>query len=327
MSLIRFTKKGLYCPPADFYIDPWRKVDKALVTHGHSDHARKGMKQYLCAKDSVPILRSRLGRIRVSGLPYGETTTVNGVKVSFHPAGHILGSSQIRLEYKGEVWVVSGDYKTLDDGVSGSFEPIPCHHFITETTFGLPVYRWRSQDVIFDEIHQWWTENIRDKRPSILHAYSLGKAQRILKHLDKSTGSILIHPAIANMNGAYRLAGQSIGEFKDVHDADKEDKDSGLFLTPSSGVGASWTKGLKNASTAFASGWMRVRGARRRRNMERGFVLSDHADWPGLNMAIEATGAEHIYATHGYTSNMKQWVDHLGKRGHIVSTEYGEEDG
>lgn len=325
MPLIKFTSKGLYCPPANVYIDPWRKVDKAIITHGHSDHARPGMKSYLCAEHSLPILKVRLGKINVRGIPYGESITINGVSISFHPAGHILGSAQVRVSYKGEIWVISGDYKTENDGISGAFEPVKCHHFVTETTFGLPVYQWQPQGQVFSQIHKWWENNKADNRPSIIHAYSLGKAQRILHNIDNSIGEIFAHPAILQLNKAYEEAGKKIIDVRSVHDAQPEDKTKALFITPSSGESVQWMRGMKNPSTASASGWMQVRGARRRRNTERGFVLSDHADWNGLNDAIDATGAENIYVTHGYTSIMKDWLTHRGLNAAVVSTEYGEE--
>lgn len=323
MALIRFTKKGLYCEKGDFYIDPWRKVPKALITHGHSDHARNGMGQYLTSAESVPILQERLGKVDLKGISFGEKILINGVDVSFHPAGHILGSAQIRVSHKGETWVVSGDYKTVDDGISGTFSPIKCQHFITETTFGLPVYRWKPQSEIFNEIHQWWSGNVELGRPSVIHAYSLGKAQRLIHNLDRTIGSVVAHPAIIRLNEAYARSGHDPGQVLSYGDFDPKKHGTPLVITPSNG---NLPKGIKRPALASASGWMRVRGARRRRNVERGFVLSDHADWPGLNEAIEATGAENVYVTHGYTTNMMEWLRHKGKNAHIVSTEYGEED-
>ena len=198
MALLQFTNKGIYCKQADVYIDPWKKVPKALITHAHSDHARSGHKSYLCTHETLPILRLRLGRnIPASGMDYGESIMINGVKFSFHPAGHIIGSAQIRAEYKGEVWVASGDYKVEDDGISGAFEPVKCHHFITECTFGLPIYKWDKQSITFDQINNWWSDNAVEKTTSLITAYSLGKAQRVIQNVDHSIGKIFTHPAVA----------------------------------------------------------------------------------------------------------------------------------
>lgn len=323
MSLIRFTKKGLYCQEGGFYIDPWRKVKKAIITHGHSDHARTGMDAYLTAEEGVAILKSRLGNINVRGIPYGSPLTINGVEVTLFPAGHILGSAQVRVRYKDEIWVISGDYKTEDDGISGKFEPIRCHHFVTETTFGLPVYNWQPQQAVFREIHRWWEGNIKLGRPCVIQAYSLGKAQRILYNLSRDIGQIFVHPAVDKLNQAYIQGGQNPGTYLVYEEYKKSQHLAPLIISPNP---ENLPEGIKNPSIASASGWMMLRGARRRRNVERGFVLSDHADWKGLNSAIKATGAENIYVTHGYTSIMKEWLIHEGYNAKIVETEYGEEE-
>jgi len=327
MPLLTFRKKGIYCEQADVYIDPWRPVSKALITHGHSDHARRGMKSYLCSSDSVPILKHRLGKnIPVTGIDYGKTTLINGVKISFHPAGHVLGSAQIRLEHQGEIWVVTGDYKTVDDGISTAFESVKCHHFITETTFGLPFYQWKQQREIYDNMNQWWLENIRDERPSIIQAYSLGKAQRVISAFENH-GPIYVHPTIAAHNQAYEERGINLGDYRIFNPENQEtDYSKCLIITPGSSVDPKKNNTLENASLASASGWMQMRKARRQRNVERGFVLSDHADWPGLNKAIKETGAENIYVTHGYTKVMKKWLIEKGYNAKIVETEFGEEE-
>lgn len=327
MSLLIFRKKGIYCQQADVYIDPWRPVSKALITHGHSDHARRGMQSYLCSTDCVPVLQHRLGNdIRVHGLDYGQSTLINGVKISFHPAGHVLGSAQIRLEYQGEIWVVTGDYKTVDDGISTPFEHIKCHHFITETTFGLPFYQWRQQEEIFADINQWWAGNKNEKRPSLIQAYSLGKAQRVIHGLG-DIGPVYIHPTIADHNAIYQKCGVSLGSFHVLQpDTPKSKLEGSMIVVPGGAMESKQIRALKSASTASASGWMQVRGARRRRNVERGFVLSDHADWPGLNQAIKATGAENIYVTHGFTQIMKKWLTEEGYHAQVVQTEFGEEE-
>jgi len=311
-DLLQFDSKGIYCHQAGVYIDPWRKVDKAIITHGHSDHARYGSKSYLCTEQSVPILKHRLGqKINVAGVKYGETFMVNGVKFSFHPAGHIIGSAQVRVEYKGEVWVASGDYKVQDDGISGAFTPVKCHAFITESTFGLPLYNWKPLPEVFAEINQWWAECSEENRPAIITTYSLGKAQNLLHNIDRSIGPIYGHAAINKMNAVLNQAGLFDVTTLDV-DPDKADYGGSLIVTPGSGLNSKWAERFKNASTASASGWMALRGARRRRSVDRGFVLSDHADWEGLNSAIKATGASKVVVTHGYQALFSKWLSTQG---------------
>jgi putative mRNA 3-end processing factor len=325
--LIRFTEKGLYVEAAGVYIDPWKPVAKALITHGHSDHARWGHSQYICVESSVPILKHRLGDIIVSGKKFAETFSINGVEFSFHPAGHIIGSAQIRVAHKGEVWVVSGDYKVENDGISEAFEPVACQHFITESTFGLPVFKWKPQSQVFDDMMEWWQRNASDKRTSLISAYSLGKAQRILKGLSSDwPGPVYAHGAIFSIHEILKTEGWDLPEIlpmppgmevPDIHQA--------LVIAPPGAIGSSWQKRLKDPVSAAASGWMGMRGTRRRSAVDRGFVLSDHADWDGLNQAIEATGATSVYVTHGYTDIFSKWLLDKGYDAHIVKTEYGSD--
>lgn len=329
MALLEFTDHGIYCPQADCYIDPWRHVRKALITHAHSDHARPGHTQYIATKESIPILKYRLGSFNnIQGMSYGETTIINGVKVSFHPAGHIIGSAQIRLEYKGEVWVVSGDYKLEKDGISTPFEPVKCHTFITESTFGLPAFRWQKQQLIFDDINAWWQENTAKGIVSIIAAYSLGKAQRIINNLDTSIGDIYTHGAIENTHDVLRSQGFDILNGKKIDNAIIPKSFAGsLVLAPPSALGSAWTKRFGQYEEAVVSGWMAVRGIRRRRNVERGFVLSDHADWEGLNTAVKETGAQNIFVTHGYSEIFARWLSEQGFNAAIVKTAFtGDEN-
>ncbi|MDH3652183.1 MAG: ligase-associated DNA damage response exonuclease [Saprospiraceae bacterium] len=323
MALIEFTKGGLYVPVADVYIDPWRRVKKALITHGHSDHARWGHKHYVCPESCENILKHRLGSIQVQSVVFGESIHVNGVAFTFYPAGHIVGSAQIKVEYQGEIWVVSGDYKVEDDGISGAFEPIPCHVFITESTFGLPVYTWLDQQIVFEEINQWWAANRANDITSILTGYTLGKAQRLLSGLDPSIGPIYTHGAIENMTEIVRETGVHLpNTIRITPDTPKNDLIGNLVLAPPSATGSPWMKRFKAVSIAAASGWMQLRGARRRRSVDRGFILSDHADWHGLNQAVEATGASKIFATHGYTDVFKRWMESKGLEADVVQTRF-----
>lgn len=322
--------EGLYCPPGDFYIDPWRPVDRAVITHAHADHARAGHGHYLAAAPGEGVLRARLGAITLQTLAYGETIDHFGVRLSLHPAGHVLGSAQLRLEHGGRVWVASGDYFVSGTGdanpTCAPFEPLRCDCFITESTFGLPVYRWRPQRELFAEVDTWWRANAAAGRPSLLMGYSFGKAQRLLAGVDASIGPIVVHGAVEPLNRAYREAGVALPATRLVSEVtDKAEFNTALVVAPPSVAGSTWARRFSEASDAFASGWMALRGARRRRGVDRGFVLSDHADWPGLMQAIAATGCERVIVTHGYEAVMVRWLQQQGLQAGSFKTEYGDE--
>ena len=328
-DLVVETPAGLYCPAGDFHIDPWRAVDRAVITHAHADHARPGHAHYLASAASVGVLRARLGEaITLQPLAYGEAIEHNGVRVSLHPAGHVLGSAQVRLEHGGRVWVVSGDYKVgSSDPTCAPFEPLRCDCFITESTFGLPIYRWRPDAEVFADIDRWWRGNAEAGLASLLMGYSFGKAQRMLAGVDASIGPIVVHGAVQTLNAAYRAAGVALPTTRLVSDvADKAELKRALVVAPPSVAGSMWTRRLPDHSDAFASGWMQLRGTRRRRGLDRGFVLSDHADWPGLQQAIGATGAERVIVTHGYEAVMVRWLQQQGLQAGSFRTEYGDED-
>lgn len=327
--LLALTDHGLYCAAGDFFVDPWRPVQRAVITHAHADHARPGSAAYLCAAPGEGVLRLRMGQdARIDTLPYGETTAFHGVGVSFHPAGHILGSAQVRLEYGGEVWVVSGDYKTDPDPTCAPFAAVPCHTFITEATFGLPIYRWPPQQAVFDEVNDWWRANQAAGRASILFAYALGKAQRVLAGVDPSIGPIFAHGAVHRLNAAYRAAGVPLPDWSYVGDAPPgTDWTRALIIAPTSAQGSAWLRRFGDQSAAFASGWMRVRGQRRRRSVDRGLVLSDHVDWPGLMTAVAATGASRVLVTHGYTAAVVRHLREQGIDAYELAAPYaGEQD-
>ena len=311
----------MYCPQADVYIDPWKPVKRALITHAHADHARTGNQHYLCVEDCEPVLRYRLGKIQTQTLAYGEALVINGVTFSFHPAGHIIGAAQIRVEYKGEVWVASGDYKTEDDGLCPAFEAVPCHTFITESTFGLPVYNWDAQEEVFAEINDWWRQNAAAGKATLLTGYSLGKAQRLLQGLSPDLGPVYAHGAIENTNAVLRASGWNLRECQLVDDSQtKKDFAGAMVLAPPSAANGAWIKRLGPVSVGMASGWMRLRGPRRRRGADRGFVLSDHADWTGLNQAIKATGCSRVIVTHGYTEIFTQYLKEQGYEAYAEKT-------
>jgi len=328
MNLITFTDKGLFCAAGNFYIDPWKPVERAVITHAHSDHAYFGHKYYLCHNDSKPILQLRLGDNNYETIQWGKTIIMNGVKVSLHPAGHIIGSSQIRVEYNGEVWVVSGDYKTEDDGLSGKFEPIQCNTFITESTFGLPIYKWKPQKEIFENIINWIAKNKESGKTSVLLAYSLGKAQRVLQNIKETTQTIFAHGAIFNTQQTLIDAGWDITPVVRITpETPKELLKGSVVIAPPSAHGTSWMKKFQPYSVGVCSGWMQVRGNARRRNVDAGFALSDHADWDGLLQSVKATGAEKVFVTHGFQSAFSRYLNEEGIAiAAEVKTEYGNED-
>ena len=329
MSVLEFRPEGIYCSQGNFYIDPWRPVERALITHGHSDHARYGSKKYLCTEMAAPVIRHRLGDIKIETIPYEKEINLNGVNISFHPAGHVPGSAQILVEIKGERWVVSGDYKIVNDGLSTPFEPVKCHSFISECTFGLPAFNWLPQKQIFQEINNWWVQCNSEGLIPVLAAYGLGKAQRLISGLDSNIGPILTHGAIEKTNQIMRQQKITIPETTIVSSKLKlSDLKNAIVLAPPSALSTSWIKKFGKISTAYASGWMAIRGIKRRRSADKGFVISDHADWAGLNWAIRETEAEKIFVTHGYTESFSKWLRFKGLDASIVKTEFAtiEED-
>ncbi len=322
-GLLVHTALGLYCPKADVYLDPWKPVKKAILTHGHADHARWGSSSYLCTPTAAPVIKYRLGDINLETLPFGEEKLINGVSFSFHPAGHILGSAQIKVSYKGEMVVFSGDYKTANDGFSEAFEPVKCHTFITESTFGLPVYHWQDQKWVFNEMEEWCKNNRNNGQLSILYGYSLGKAQRILQGLPESVGPIFTHSTIEAVLNVMRNQGVSLKNTIPVNEhLTRADLLSGVIIAPPAAQNSNWLKKFEPIRNGVVSGWMALRGARRRRNADKGFVLSDHADWEGLNEAISLTGAENVFVTHGYTDILSKWLIDKGLNAHPLETNF-----
>ena len=330
MTLLRLAELGLYCEAGDFYIDPWQPVARAVITHAHGDHARWGSSAYACSREGEGVLRTRLGPdASIRALDWGEDVDMNGVRVSLHPAGHILGSAQIRVEHRGEIWVVSGDYKTDPDPTCTPFELVRCDTFITESTFGLPIYRWTPEAQVFAEIRAWWTANRDAGRASLLFAYALGKAQRLLAGLaDADIGPIYTHGAVERLNRDYRAAGVRLADTRYASDLPrKHDFTGSMIVAPPSAAGSTWLRRFGDLSTGFASGWMRIRGARRRRAYDRGFALSDHADWDALHRTIAETGASRVFVTHGYTQPLARALGERGIEAVAWQTQYeGEAD-
>lgn len=327
-NLIQFTGKSLFCSAADVHIDPWIPVDRAIITHAHGDHAKWGSKHYLAHKDSEVILRLRLGEhIDLQTVEYGEEFTINSVKFSLHPAGHILGSAQVRVEHKGEVWVASGDYKLENDNFCTPFESVKCNVFITESTFGLPIYKWKPQSQIINEITNWHLKNKSEGKASVLMGYALGKMQRILSNLSMTGENIYAHGAVYTINERLRAAGYNLPSVTLVtKDTDKNLFKGSLILAPPSADGSPWLKKFMPYSIGYCSGWMAVRGAKNRRALDQGFVLSDHADWNDLNLAVTNSGAENVYVTHGFTSAYSRWLNENNIEAAEVHTMYGAEE-
>ena len=332
-DLIVQRPEGLYCPAGGFYIDPWRPVARAVLTHAHADHARRGHGAYLATAVSEGVLRARLGGITLQGLAYGEVVHMNGVQVSLHPAGHVLGSAQVRVAHGGRVWVASGDYFVSGHANDANttcapFEPVRCDCFITESTFGLPIYRWRPQAEVMAQVNAWWSANAEAGRASLLLGYSFGKAQRLLAGVDSRIGPIFVHAAVQPLNDAYRAAGVALPSTSVLSAGTAPALlRRALVVAPPSVRGSAWASLLGDCSDAFASGWMQMRGARRRQGVQRGFVLSDHADWPGLQRAIAATGAQRVVVTHGQEATMVRWLQQQGLQAASFATEYGQGDG
>jgi len=331
--ILQLTDNGLYCASGDFYVDPWRPVDRAVITHAHADHACPGSQAYLAARPGEALLRARVGSdAAIQALEYGEPVSVGGVRVSLHPAGHILGSAQVRIEAGGEVWVVSGDYKLEPDPTCAAYESISCHTLVTESTFGLPIYRWPPEGQVFAEIRTWWAANRQAGKASVLFAYSLGKAQRVLAGLaadvETGAGPVYTHGAVENYCRLYRQAGIPLAPTTHAGAAPSAtDWSRALIVAPPSANGTQWMRRFGPLSTGFVSGWMRIRGARRRRSLDRGFVLSDHADWAGINSAIRASGASRVWVTHGYRLPLVEWLKQQGLDAHAIETRFdGERD-
>ena len=327
-DLVVLRPEGLYCPAGDFHIDPWRPVSRAVITHGHGDHARSGMGEYHCSTASVPILRWRLGEVILHAHDHGAPFTLGGVQVSLHPAGHVLGSVQVRIDDGEQVWVASGDYKRQPDPTCAPFEVVPCDTFITEATFALPIYRWPATPEVAADIIAWRHECAARGEAAVLLCYSLGKAQRVLAELHAlGDAPAWLHGAIANGVEVYRQAGITLLDTEAVAEqGPRPDAAGRLVLAPPSAAGTPWMRRLGKHQLGFASGWMQLRGNRRRRNVDRGFIISDHADWPALLQTIEQTGARRVIATHGNTDALVPFLRERGVAAESFRTDFGAEE-
>ena len=324
------TPDGLYCQAGGFHIDPWGAVPRALITHAHGDHARAGSAAYLCADAGAPLLRRRFGaEAGIESQAYGRVLTLGATRVSFHPAGHVLGSAQIRVEGPGGVWVVSGDYKRAADPTCAPFEVVPCDVFVTESTFALPIYRWDATAEVIADLVAWWDANAGQGLASIVFCYTIGKAQRLLAEIGRrSDRPIWVHGALLPMIDAYREAGVAMPPTQALVERPRGTSFAGeLVLAPPSARGTPWMRRLGDLSDALASGLMRVRGVRRQRAYDRGFVLSDHADWPALLDTIAATGASRVLATHGHAESLARVLREHGVDAGVIRTAWEHEGG
>ena len=325
-DLLSFTSKGIYCAAADVYLDPWRPVDKAIISHAHADHSRYGNKKYIAHHHSVPVIKHRLGGVNIQGISWNEPFSVNGVQFTLYPAGHIVGSSLIKVMHKGEIALFTGDYKLENDGLSTPLEMQRCHTLITECTFGLPIFRWKPQQEVFSDIENWWSFNQQNSFTSVIYAYSLGKAQRLLHNLQPTYGPILVHPAIAAVNESLSPI-VSFGDVKTLTaDINPIDYPGALLILPPSGREAKYLKKWGELRTASASGWMATRGNRRRRNVDRGFVISDHCDFDALNTCIKYSEAEKVICTHGFTDIYSKYLRGIGFNAGTEHAEFEEEE-
>ena len=335
MAVIELTAQGLYCPAGDFHIDPWRPVPRAVITHGHADHARPGSGLYLAERSGAPILQHRLGAdIQLHALDYGESIDLGRARVSLHPAGHILGSSQVRVDAEDEVWVATGDFKRDDDPTCKPFESVQCDTLITEATFALPIYRWPPLSAVASEIYTWWQDNANQGRASVLFCYALGKAQRVLSALRSHTQQrVLLHGAVVPLTEIYRQAGVAMLPTLPALDVEDQGKKRGasyageLIIAPPGANGTAWMKRFGDCSTGFCSGWMLLRGNRRRRGYDRGFVMSDHADWPALLSTINECGASRVLATHGRSDTLVRYLQERGVDAAELRTEFDDGGG
>jgi putative mRNA 3-end processing factor len=319
-TLLQVNTHGLYCPAGDFFIDPWRPVHRAIITHAHADHAKAGTGSYLAAEANAALLKMRLGdQIKLQTLPYGNAIKINDLEISFHPSGHIRGASQIRIGNRGKIWVVTGDFKTAPDPTCEPFETLSCHVLIAESTFGLPVFSWPQPEVVYRQINHWWKKNAADGKTSILFAYALGKAQRLLAGIDASIGPIFLHGAVARVSQCYQEMGVKLPDTAQVSSVTNRKAFAGaLVLAPPSADRPNWMKKFPNKSRAFASGWMMIRGHRRRRSIDRGFILSDHADWASLTSTILESGAHSVWVTHGYAEELAKWLEEKGLQSRAI---------
>jgi putative mRNA 3-end processing factor len=312
--LVTATKRGLYCPPGDFYIDPVKPVQTAVVTHAHGDHLREGSVRILMAAPGIGIARKRLNDARnVVAVEYGAPFTLGGVTISLHPAGHILGSAQVRLEQDGEVWVVSGDYKRQPDPTCAPFEPLACDVFVSETTFGQPHFVWPETTAVIGNIVRWWQINRERGKNSVLFCYALGKAQRVLAEMLAFTQeTVHVHGEIGALVEVYRAAGIQMVPTVPVTATSAAELRGALVMATPAMSRSSWLERLGSGSRAFCSGWMLLEGESQRRGYDMGFVVSDHADWPALVSTCQQSGARRIRLMHGRTDRLAAYLVELG---------------
>jgi len=319
-DLIVWSPNGLYLPEADVFIDPWKPVHRAIITHAHSDHARPGHQYYLAEPVTASLIKHRLGsQTPVETLHYKKSIRINGVNISFYPAGHIPGASQVRIERRGEVWVVSGDYKRHIDGISRPFEPVACHTFVTESTFALPIFQWQEQEKLAENLQSWVSQKLSEGVHVLISAYSIGKAQRVIKILNSNWIVPFVHKSIFDLQMILRELKVFDGNYAKFSDY-KKHFGSSVFIIPPA-ADSRLPQGVSGPYVhASCSGWMTIRGLKRRQNLDRGFPISDHADWPSLLSTIQETGASRIIAMHGFAESLARYLTEKEIKAEVFST-------
>ena len=327
VDFLEHTKRGLYCRPGDFYVDPWRPVERAVITHGHADHARYGLQNYIATPATAAIMKKRLGQaIQLDAKEYHKVFQIGRVTCYFIPAGHILGSAQVVIECEGKRAIVTGDYKLSPDNTVDAFEHLECDLLVTESTFALPCFKWPSEEHVFAEIHAFWQENQAKGLHTVLYAYSLGKAQRLLAGLDHHQGPIAVHGAVDEMNQIYKSFGKlELLPPRLTLEAMASWKLPGLVIAPPSTTGSAWLKKLKKYREAYVSGWMQIKGQTRRKNM-RGFILSDHVDWPQLNETVQKSKAKEVWVTHGFSDIYAKYLNEQGIKAKALNFKFFERE-
>ena len=327
-SWLTVDRRGLYCRPGDFHIDPHGAVSRAVITHAHSDHARPGHEHVLATSETLALMTARLGQAASAGtqsLGYGEAVRIGEVAVRLAPAGHVLGSAQVVIEYQGRRAVISGDYKRAADPTDAPYELVPCDLFVTEATFALPVFNHGDASAEVAKL----LKSLRQfpERAHVVGVYGLGKCQRLIVMLREAgfTEPIYIHGALASCCAVYEACGVALGALKAATGASREEMKGAIVLAPPSAIADRWSRRLPDALTAFASGWMRVRARARQRGVELPLVISDHADWGELTRTIDETGAEEVWVTHGREDALLYHIQSTGRRGRALAL-IGRED-
>jgi putative mRNA 3-end processing factor len=308
-NLLRSTPHGLYCPEGDFYIDPQVPVARAVITHAHADHARPGSQKYLCSDRCLPLAKLRLQHgANIQSLPFGQKISMNKVSVSLLPAGHITGSAQVLLESNGRRALVTGDFKRHADPLTHAYEPAPAHLLVMETTFALPIFAWQNCEHLQESLLHWVARNRAEGYTSVILAYALGKAQQVCHYLAPLDVPLLAHGSVRRFQAAFSKLGLRLPALESASEEKAKTNKGAIVVAPPSVQNTSWLDRFRPYRTCFASGWMTIRGNRRRRNVDFGLALSDHADWDGLVSTVNDVQPEIVWTTHGYAETFARFL-------------------